>query len=180
AGPHIKALSRISRLVRRDEIRERLVSARDADDFLRALRDAEGACASGPRETLGDPFPNPMSHRLPTSLRSSLAGTLRRADAGARGGLAGWCPRRRVLGGLVSVDLRARSGRIRLSFGPAWTPPDALERASRLGAETVIAVEGDVVARPAGNVNPDLPTGEVEVHVHALEFLADAATPPTP
>ncbi len=43
AGPHIKALSRISRLVRRDESRERLVSARDPDDFLRALRDAEGA-----------------------------------------------------------------------------------------------------------------------------------------
>lgn len=43
AGPHIKALSRISRLVRRDDIRKTLTAARDADEFYRALRDAEGA-----------------------------------------------------------------------------------------------------------------------------------------
>lgn len=43
AGPHIKALSRISRLVRREEVRERLISTRDANEFLRALREAEGA-----------------------------------------------------------------------------------------------------------------------------------------
>lgn len=41
AGPHIKALSRISRLVRKDEVRERLIAARTAEDFLRALQDAE-------------------------------------------------------------------------------------------------------------------------------------------
>ena len=121
-----------------------------------------------------------MSHSLPTSLRSSLAGTLRREDAGDRVRLAGWVHRRRDLGGLVFVDLRDRSGRIQLSFGPDWTPPDVLERASHLGAETVIAIEGDVVARPAENVNPDLPTGEVEVHVHTLEVLAEAETPPIP
>jgi len=121
-----------------------------------------------------------MSHSLPTSLRSSLAGTLRRTDAGDRVRLAGWVHRRRDLGGLVFVDLRDRSGRIQLSFGPDWTPPEALERARRLGAETVIAVEGDVVARPAENVNPDLPTGEIEVHVHTLEVLAEAETPPIP
>ena len=43
AGPHIKALSRISRLVRKESVRQRLVSARDAEDFYRALREAEGA-----------------------------------------------------------------------------------------------------------------------------------------
>ena len=43
AGPHVKALSRISRLVRKDAVRERLTSARDAQDFYRALREAEGA-----------------------------------------------------------------------------------------------------------------------------------------
>jgi fructose-specific phosphotransferase system IIA component len=41
AGPHIKALSRISRLVRRDEVRERLIGAASAGDFLRVLREAE-------------------------------------------------------------------------------------------------------------------------------------------
>jgi len=121
-----------------------------------------------------------MSHSLPTSLRSSLAGTLRRTDAGDRVRLAGWVHRRRDLGGLIFIELRDRSGRIQLSFGPDWTPADALERARRLGAETVIAVEGDVVLRPPENVNPDLPTGEIEVHVHSLEVLAEADTPPIP
>jgi fructose PTS system EIIBC or EIIC component len=41
AGPHIKALSRISRLVRKDEVREKLVAARSAEEFLQALQDAE-------------------------------------------------------------------------------------------------------------------------------------------
>ena len=41
AGPHIKALSRISRIVRRDEVRDRLIAARDAGEFLRALQEAE-------------------------------------------------------------------------------------------------------------------------------------------
>jgi mannitol/fructose-specific phosphotransferase system IIA component (Ntr-type) len=41
AGPHIKALSRISRLVRKDEVRDRLISARDAREFLRTLQEAE-------------------------------------------------------------------------------------------------------------------------------------------
>jgi len=121
-----------------------------------------------------------MSHSLPTSLRSSLAGTLRRTDAGDRVRLVGWVHRRRDLGGLIFIELRDRSGRIQLSFGPDWTPADALERARRLGAETVIAVEGDVVLRPPENVNPDLPTGEIEVHVHSLEVLAEADTPPIP
>ena len=121
-----------------------------------------------------------MSHSLPTTLRSSLAGTLRREDAGGHVRLVGWVHRRRDLGGLVFVELRDRSGRIQLSFGPDWTPADALERAGRLGAETVIAVEGEVVERPAANVNPDLPTGEIEVHVRTLEVLSEAETPPIP
>lgn len=46
AGPHIKALSRISRLVRRDDVRERLIGAGDADEFLRVLREAESWAAT--------------------------------------------------------------------------------------------------------------------------------------
>src|SRR5690606_2947599 len=123
---------------------------------------------------------NPMSHSLPTTLRSSLAGTLRREDAGGPVRLAGWVHRRRDLGGLVFVELRDRSGRVQLSFGPDWTPADVLERAGRLGTEAVIAIEGDVVERPAANVNPEMPTGEIEVHVRSLEVLSEAESPPIP
>jgi len=121
-----------------------------------------------------------MSLSYPTALRSSMAGSLRVEDAGDRVRLVGWVHRRRDLGGLVFVDLRDRSGRVQLSFGPDWTPAEVLERAGRLRAEDVIAVEGEVVARPAANVNPELPTGEIEVHVIGLEVLAEAETPPIP
>ncbi|HEX7119043.1 MAG TPA: aspartate--tRNA ligase [Longimicrobiales bacterium] len=121
-----------------------------------------------------------MSLSLSTSLRSSLAGTLRREDAGERVRLAGWVHRRRDLGGLVFVDLRDRSGRVQLSFGPDWTPAEVLERAGRLRAEDVVAVEGEVIARPEANVNRELATGEVEVHVSALRVLTEAETPPIP
>ncbi|MBX6362931.1 MAG: aspartate--tRNA ligase [Gemmatimonadetes bacterium] len=121
-----------------------------------------------------------MSQTLPTAYRSTMVGTLRREDAGAEVRLAGWVHRRRDLGGLVFVDLRDRSGRIQLSFGPESTPPEVLDRARRLSAEDVVAVRGVVRERPAASVNPELPTGEVEVQVSALDVLAAAETPPIP
>ena len=63
---------------------------------------------------------------------------------------------------------------------PDWTPEAALERAHRLSAESVIAVEGEVVRRPEGQANEELATGEVEVHVTSLEVLTEAETPPIP
>lgn len=121
-----------------------------------------------------------MSHSLPTALRTTVVGTLRTSDAGDRVRLAGWVQRRRDLGGLVFVDLRDRSGLVQLSFGPDWTPPEALERARRLGAEDVIGVEGAIVERPAGNANAELPTGAIEVHADTLAVLSEAETPPIP
>ena len=106
------------------------------------------------------------------------AGSLRAPDAGERVRLAGWVHRRRDLGGLIFVDLRDRDGRVQLSFGPDWTPPDVMERAKRLGVEWVIAFEGNVVERPGSNANEDMPTGAVEVHVLAMDVLSESATPP--
>jgi aspartyl-tRNA synthetase len=109
-----------------------------------------------------------------------MVGALRADHAGARVRLAGWVHRRRDLGGLIFVDLRDRAGRVQLSFGPEWTPAAVLERAKQLGAEWVIGVEGVVQLRPGGNANLDLATGEVEVHVTALDVLAESVTPPIP
>jgi aspartyl-tRNA synthetase len=115
-----------------------------------------------------------------TAFRSGMADDYRAADAGAAVILSGWVHRRRDLGGLIFLDLRDRSGRIQLSLGPDWTPADVLERARSVGSEWVIRVTGDVVNRPAGSENPDLSTGEIEVHVHQLDVLAVAETPPIP
>jgi aspartyl-tRNA synthetase len=121
-----------------------------------------------------------MGRELPTSYRTTMAGALRAEDAGSTVRLAGWVHRRRDLGGLVFVDLRDRSGLVQLSMGPEWTELASLERAPSLGSETVIAVEGVVERRPAGMANPELATGEVEVHVRRLEVLAEAEPPPIP
>lgn len=121
-----------------------------------------------------------MAQELPTSYRSGMAGALRADDAGATVRLAGWVHRRRDLGGLVFVDLRDRSGIVQLSLGPDWTEAGSLETAPSLGSETVVAVEGEVVRRPEGMANAEMPTGEVEVHVSRLEVLAEAETPPIP
>ncbi len=119
-----------------------------------------------------------MSDPSKTAYRSDLPGALRAGDAGRRVRLSGWVHRRRDLGGLVFVDLRDRSGRVQLSFGPEWTAPAVLEQASSLAAEWVIAAEGVVHERPEGMVNRELATGAVEVRVDALRVLAESATPP--
>lgn len=121
-----------------------------------------------------------MKSSFATTYRDSLVGHLSTQNVGERIRLAGWVHRRRDLGGLIFVDLRDRSGLVQLSFGPDWTPEPVLDRAHRLGSETVIAVEGTVVARPPAAVNPDLPTGEIEVHVTALEVLGESEPPPIP
>ncbi len=121
-----------------------------------------------------------MSQELPTAFRTTTAGSLRARDVGERVRLAGWVHRRRDLGGLIFIDLRDRSGLVQLSLGPETTDAVSLERAASVGTESVIAVEGEVARRPEGQANPDLVTGEVEVHVTGLEILARADTPPIP
>jgi aspartyl-tRNA synthetase len=115
-----------------------------------------------------------------TALRTGLVGQLRPAHHGADIRLAGWVHRRRDLGGLVFIDLRDRTGRVQLSFGPDWTRPEVLEQASRLAAESVIAVAGTVALRPERDINPDLATGAVEVRVRELTLLAAADPLPIP
>ena len=121
-----------------------------------------------------------MSGAYQTTYRSDVPGALRAADIGREVRLTGWVHKRRDLGGLVFVDLRDRSGRVQLSFGPDWTPPEALARAANVSSEWVLAVEGRVEPRPEGNVNSEMATGEVEVRVRSLEILAESATPPIP
>jgi aspartyl-tRNA synthetase len=103
--------------------------------------------------------------------------TADRADTDAR--VAGWVHRRRDHGGLIFIDLRDRSGIVQLVFHPE-NAPEAHERAHALRSEDVISAFGRVTRRDPQNVNPNLPTGEIEIAVTELDILADAETPPFP
>lgn len=110
-------------------------------------------------------------------LRTHTCGELRAEHIGTRVRLAGWVNRRRDHGGLVFVNLRDRYG-ITQVVCDSEHQREVFEAAHELGAEWVISVEGTVRARPEGQANPDMPTGEIEVLADALEVLNPADTPP--
>jgi aspartyl-tRNA synthetase len=111
--------------------------------------------------------------------RDAWAGDLRADRAGVEVGVAGWVHRRRDHGGLIFIDLRDRSGILQLVFHPEHAP-DAHARAHRLRAEDVLSARGAIARREPQNVNPGLPTGEIELDVADFELLADAKPPPFP
>jgi aspartyl-tRNA synthetase len=111
------------------------------------------------------------------SWRDIGAGELRKEHVGERHMLAGWVSRRRDHGGLVFVDLRDSTGIGQLVINPERSA-EAASAAREIRNEFVLRAEGEVVARAAENVNPSLPTGEVELQVDRLEILSRC--PPLP
>ena len=109
--------------------------------------------------------------------RTHTCGELRVADAGGVARLSGWIHRKRDHGGLLFIDLRDHYGLTQLVLDPE-TP--GFETAERLRAESVIRIDGEVTARSDDTKNPNLPTGEIEVRVQALEVLSEAAELPVP
>jgi aspartyl-tRNA synthetase len=109
--------------------------------------------------------------------RSHTCGQLRSSDAGSNVRLSGWIHRKRDHGGLLFIDLRDHYGLTQLVLSPSTPGFDLVERAR---TESVIRVDGEVVARDAEAINPNLPTGEVEVRVRAIEVLSTAAELPLP
>jgi aspartyl-tRNA synthetase len=90
--------------------------------------------------------------------------------------LCGWAHRRRDHGGVIFVDLRDREGLAQVVFDPDRA--EAFAIAERVRSEYVLRVAGRVRRRPQGTVNPELPTGEVEVLAHEVEILNASAPPP--
>ena len=107
--------------------------------------------------------------------RSHTCGELRSADIGTDVRLAGWLHNRRNLGGILFIDLRDHYGITQLVVHPDAPGAGAVqERLSSLSKESVLRIDGRVVARGAENVNPELATGEVEVEVAEVEVLGAA------
>ena len=117
---------------------------------------------------------------LATSLRTHTCGELRPSHVGTRVRLGGWVHRSRNLGGLVFVDLRDRTGLVQVSFDPKRTPAETLSAATALSNESVVLIEGDVVARPENMKNPEMQTGDIEVAATALRVVGPADTPAIP
>jgi aspartyl-tRNA synthetase len=126
-------------------------------------------------------------------IRTHEAGTLRAEHAGERVVLAGWVARRRDHGGVVFIDLRDASGVVQVVWRGEEAPPprgddppkppaaaDAASGGHELRAEFCIRVTGDVRERPAGNENPELPTGAIEVVAETVEVLSEADPLPFP
>ena len=111
------------------------------------------------------------------SWRTHNSGTLRKEHTGERVTLAGWVGRRRDHGGLVFVDLRDETGLAQLVINPERAAEAALA-AHGIRNEFVLQATGEVVARSPETVNPNMPTGEVEVQVDELKILSTSTPLP--
>src|SRR5712664_2603643 len=106
-------------------------------------------------------------------IRTHEAGALRASQAGQQVTLAGWVSKRRDHGGVVFIDLRDASGVVQVVVREE-------DVAHELRAEFCVLGAGEVRRRPAGNENPELPTGDVEVAAERIEILAESDPLPFP
>jgi aspartyl-tRNA synthetase len=109
--------------------------------------------------------------------RSHTCGALRRGNVGGTARLSGWVHRVRDHGGLLFIDLRDHYGMTQCVVEP---DSPAFKAAERVRAEWVIRVDGTVEARSKDTVNPNMPTGEIEVRISAVEVLSEADELPLP
>lgn len=111
-----------------------------------------------------------------THLRSHYCGQVTSDLIGETLQVTGWVHRRRDHGGVIFVDLRDREGILQVVFDP--DTPEVFALAERLRSEYVLAITGKLRHRPEGTINPDMPTGEVELLATSLTLLNAAKTPP--
>jgi aspartyl-tRNA synthetase len=109
-------------------------------------------------------------------VRTHYCGELRGDDVGKTVTLMGWAASRRDLGGVIFLGLRDREGICQVVARPEVSK-DVHAAAFDVRSEYVVAVVGEVVARTAENVNPDMPTGRVEVLAREIRVLSEAKTP---
>lgn len=109
--------------------------------------------------------------------RTHTCGELRTSHVGESVKLSGWLHRRRDHGGVMFIDLRDHYGLTQVVFNPG---APGFETVERLRTESVVSIEGKVVARDSSLVNANLGTGEIEVVAGAVAVLSEAAELPLP
>ena len=109
--------------------------------------------------------------------RTHTCGELRKSDVGSSVKLSGWLHRRRDHGGVMFIDLRDHYGLTQCVFDPDFPAFSVVER---LRTESVITIEGEVIARDASLVNENLDTGEIEIRVKEAAVQSEAAELPLP
>ena len=112
-----------------------------------------------------------------TDKRTHYCGTLTAGEVGERVCVMGWAQKQRDLGALIFIDLRDRTGIVQLAFDDA-TDREIFNTAFGVRAEFVLCAKGVVRRRGEGAVNPNLPTGEIEIAVDEFTVLTAAQTPP--
>lgn len=113
---------------------------------------------------------------MATPYRTHRCGDLREVHVGEKVALCGWVRRRRDHGGLIFVDLVDTTGLVQVVFSPERGK--GVSVGEQLRGEFVVRVQGVVVERPQGTVNPELSTGKIEVNIEEAEILSEAKTPP--
>lgn len=109
--------------------------------------------------------------------RTHTCGELRAANIGQTVALNGWIAKRRDLGGLIFVDMRDRYGKTQVVFSEDLTP-DVFNTAKKLSMEDVIGITGKVVPRPEEALNPNMPTGEIDVEASEIQIFSESAPLP--
>ncbi|HJP03495.1 MAG: aspartate--tRNA ligase [Chromatiales bacterium] len=109
-------------------------------------------------------------------MRTHYCGDINASHNGQEIAVTGWVHRRRDHGGVIFIDLRDREGLLQVVCDP--DTPELFAEAERIRGEFVLAIKGKVRPRPEGTVNPNMPTGEVEVLATDLGILNVAETPP--
>ena len=109
-------------------------------------------------------------------MRTHYCGQVNSQHIGQEVSLCGWAQRRRDHGGVIFIDLRDREGIAQVVCDP--DRPEMFATAESVRNEFCLKITGKVRARPAGTVNPNMPSGEIEILCHAIEVLNPSVTPP--
>ncbi len=109
-------------------------------------------------------------------MRTHYCGTLTEEHLTQEVIICGWVNRRRDHGGVIFLDMRDREGLLQVVIDP--DTPEAFRTAEEVRNEYVLRIKGRVRERPEGTVNPELPTGQIEVLGQEIEILNRAETPP--
>lgn len=114
---------------------------------------------------------------LESTERTHHCGALTAAEVGEKVVLNGWVQKRRDLGGLIFLNVRDRSGTVQVVCNPEYSAA-AAQVADQVRGQYVLAVYGEVIARSADTINPNMKTGEIEVRAEAVVILNASKTPP--